>query len=65
MPKSSNTYLRYSGMAFQMLALILLGVWSGGKLDAWLQNSRPYFTAALALLGVFIGFYQLYKEVSR
>ena len=65
MPKPANDYVRYSGMAFQLLALILIGVWLGGKLDAWQGNEKPIWTAVLSLVFVCAGMYQMYKAISR
>lgn len=64
-PKPANDYVRYSGMAFQLLALIFIGVWLGGKLDAWQENEKPIWTAVLSLVFVCAGMYQMYKAISR
>lgn len=50
--KTVNNYAKYSGLAFQMIGAILLGVWGGRKLDAWLDLSFPAFTVGLSLLGI-------------
>jgi F0F1-type ATP synthase assembly protein I len=65
MAKPSKDYLRYSGAAFQLLALILVGVWLGGKLDAWQANEKPIWTAVLSLVLMCVGMYQMYKEITR
>jgi len=64
-PKPANDYLRYSGMAFQLLTLIFIGVWLGGKLDAWQANEKPIWTAVLSLVFVCLGMYQMYKQITR
>lgn len=50
---SSNpqSYVKYSGLAFQMLVTIGIGVWGGIKLDEWLGLS-PLFTVVLSLVAV-------------
>lgn len=60
-----NEYVKYSGLAFQMAALILLGYWLGSKLDKWLDLSFPAFTISLILLFLFISFYSLIKSLPK
>ncbi len=66
---SVKTYARYSGMAFQMLFIILLGVFFGKKLDAHFQTEKPYFTMGLSLFAVFAALYislkDFFKPTSR
>jgi hypothetical protein len=47
-----NSYVRYSGLAFQMMAAIGLAVWGGMKLDAWLEMRFPVFLVVLTLMAV-------------
>ena len=50
---SDNPILKYSGLAFQMLAAIGLATWAGLALDKWLEIKRfPAFTFSLVLLAV-------------
>jgi F0F1-type ATP synthase assembly protein I len=65
LPRPSSDYLRYSGLAFQLIALILIGVWLGGKIDAWQQSEQPIWTAIFSLLFVCAGMYQLFRELSK
>ena len=44
-----QSYLRYSGMAFELLGLIIFAVIIGQLLDRWLETNRPYFTAAMVI----------------
>ena len=55
--KRLNDYARYSGLAFQMLAIILIGVFAGVKLDEWLSIKFPVFTLVLTILSVFLSMY--------
>jgi F0F1-type ATP synthase assembly protein I len=63
-PKQSGlqTFTRYSGMGFQMVAIILLFYWAGSKLDEGSANEKPIYTAVLTLLGVFAGLYLVLKD---
>ncbi|MDR2962137.1 MAG: AtpZ/AtpI family protein [Bacteroidales bacterium] len=56
--------IKYSNIAFQMLAIILVGVWGGVKLDAWL-GFTSLFTVICSLLGVFSALYVVLKEFIR
>lgn len=55
--KSLNSYAKYSGLAFQMIAVIFVGVFGGIKLDAWLKLKFPVFTIILSLLAVTLAVY--------
>jgi F0F1-type ATP synthase assembly protein I len=64
-PSSSNQYLKYSGMALQLFALVGIAAWVGQKLDKRFLASKPYFTIILIFLFTGAFFYRLVKEVSR
>jgi len=50
--RSLDNYAKYSGMAFQMAAYILIGAYGGKWLDNYFETSTPYFTIILMLMGV-------------
>lgn len=56
-------YARYSGMAFQMGLIILIGTLIGKRLDAHFRMERPYLTVAMALLSIFIALYLVLKDL--
>jgi F0F1-type ATP synthase assembly protein I len=60
--KGLQQFGKYSGMAFQMLAIILVLTWCGIKLDKVLGLEKPVFTAILSLLGVFAAIYTVLKD---
>jgi ATP synthase protein I len=60
--KGVNDFARYSGMAFQMLAIILVTTWGGIKLDHLTGTKTPVFTIILSLLGVFAAIYTAVKD---
>jgi F0F1-type ATP synthase assembly protein I len=62
--KSLNNYARYSGMAFQMLAIILVGVFGGYKLDEWL-HTKPFLTIILSILAVFLSIYYVTRDLLK
>lgn len=63
--KKPLNYLQYSGIAFQIIGIMLLGVFGGKKLDNYFQTSSPYFTLALSILAVFMSLYFIIKEVIK
>ncbi len=60
-----NNYARYSGLVFQMLAIIGIGVFGGIKIDKWLQTSFPVFTVVLSLLSVILAIYYAIKDLIK
>jgi F0F1-type ATP synthase assembly protein I len=59
---SLNTYARYSSLAFQMMFIILAGVFGGIELDKWLDWKFPVFTLVLSFLGVILAIYYAIKD---
>jgi len=62
--KNLNDYARYSGMAIQMLVIILVGVFAGLKLDQWL-HTRPILTVLLSIVSVALSIYIVTKDLLR
>ncbi|MES2387796.1 MAG: AtpZ/AtpI family protein [Bacteroidota bacterium] len=60
-----KSYIRFSGLAFQMLATIGLACWGGIKLDAMLGWKTPIATVILSLAGVGISMYVVIKDLSK
>lgn len=63
--KYLDSYARYSSIGFQMLAIILLGVFGGVKLDQWLKLGVPVFTIILSILSVVLAIYYAIKDFLR
>jgi len=60
--KGLNDFGRYSGIAFQMIAIILITTWGGIELDKLAKFHTPVFTIILSLLGVFAAIYTAVKD---
>lgn len=45
-------YLKYSGLAFQMIGVMVLAAFAGMKLDDHFQTENPWFTIILLLVAV-------------
>jgi len=48
-----------------MIAIILVGVFGGIKLDKWLKPSFPVFTVVLSFLSVIFALYYVLKDFIR
>lgn len=60
-----NEYVKYSGLTFQMAALIFLGYWVGGKIDDWLNFRIPIFTIILIVTFIVLSIYSLIKKLPK
>ena len=63
--KSLDNYTRYSSIAFQMLIIILIGVFGGIKLDQWLKLAVPVFTIILSVLAVILAIYTVTRDLLK
>jgi F0F1-type ATP synthase assembly protein I len=63
--KSLDNYTRYSSIAFQMLIIILIGVFGGIKLDEWLKLTVPVFTIILSILAVILSIYTVTRDLLK
>lgn len=59
---SANSFARYSGIAIQMVAIIVIMTFAGVKLDSRRASDTPVFTIIFSLLGVFAGIYTAIKD---
>lgn len=62
---SLNNYARYSGLAFQMIAIMLAGVFGGIKLDQYVNLEFPLFTFVLTILAVILAIYYSIKDLIK
>jgi hypothetical protein len=60
--KSFDNYVRYSGIGFQMLAIIAAGVFGGYKLDMLAGNKFPVFLILLSFFSVALSIYVAIKD---
>jgi len=60
--KSFDNYVKYSGIGFQMVAVIAAGVFGGYKLDKLAGNSFPFFLLFLSIVGVSFSIYVAIKD---
>lgn len=60
--KQLSSVIKYSGLAFQMIVVILVVLYGGIKLDEYLQREFPLFTFISAILGVVLALYFALKD---
>jgi F0F1-type ATP synthase assembly protein I len=57
-----NQYVKYTAIAMQMIAVILVFVFIGQKVDEYQKPEKPYYTILLSILGVFAALYLALKD---
>ena len=60
-----RNYARYSSMAFQMMVIILGGVFLGYKLDFWLHSHKHIFLIILSFLSCFLALYITFRDLMK
>lgn len=63
--EQTTSFAQYSGIAFQMLGTIGLGVWVGLKLDEWQDNHRPIWTIILSLTAIGASLYLFIRQLTK
>ena len=62
---NTNTLVKFTGIAFQMVIIIALFTYGGYKIDTSLNHQVKWVTALLALTGVFIALYVVFKSLKN
>ncbi len=60
-----NSYAKYSGLGFQMIAIIGMFTYAGYKIDEAAHHDIQWVTAMLSLIGVFISLYIVFRSVKN
>lgn len=63
--EKSTSFVQFSGIAFQMLGTIGLGVWVGMRLDQWQNNHRPIWTIVLSLTAIGASLYLFIRQLTK
>ncbi|GAB3785670.1 hypothetical protein GCM10028818_47650 [Spirosoma horti] len=63
--EKTTSFVQFSGIAFQMLGTIGLGVYAGMKLDAWQNNHRPVWTIVLSLTAIGASLYLFIRQLTK
>jgi len=67
-PISSNgpsTYAKFTGLAFQMIAIIGSFTYLGYRIDEANNHQVKWATASMSLIGVFISLYVVFKSLKN
>lgn len=64
-PDRANRFLKYSGLAFQILAYLLIGYFIGHFIDKKMNTEQPYYTAAGTIVFLFIAIYSIIRDILR
>ena len=62
---SMRNYGRYSSLAFQMMVIVLGGVFLGYKLDQWMHLQKHVFLIILSFLSVFLALYVTFRDLMK
>jgi hypothetical protein len=65
MAKQPDNMMRYAGLATQWMAMLLLAVWGGYKLDQKVKWKFPLFMVLFPLIALGVSMWQLIKEVTK
>jgi F0F1-type ATP synthase assembly protein I len=63
--KDLNAYTKYTGLAFQMIAIIGIFAVAGYKIDEAAHHVTKWVTAGLSLAGVFISLFIVIRSVKN
>jgi hypothetical protein len=58
-----NSYAKYTGVAFQMMAIIGGSAFIGYKIDQWYDHKVQWVTAIACVFGVCLSIYQTIKQL--
>lgn len=58
-------YIKYSGLAFQMFAIIGIAVWAGFSLDNYFDLKFPAFAVSFVLLAVIGAMISVIKNLPK
>jgi ATP synthase protein I len=61
----NNAYLKYSGLAFQLAAVVCIGLFAGRWIDTKMQMDKPIFTMLLVMLFFALFLYKLYDDLKK
>lgn len=63
--RSLGNYAKYTGIAFQMMAIIGGFALAGYKLDQWYDHQKQWITAIACVLGVCLSIYQVIRQLKQ
>lgn len=64
-PKQFNSYVKYSGLAIQLVVTIGVAGWLGHLLDNYLAMEFPLFILIFTIVAFAGVMYQLYRAINK
>ena len=61
--KALSGYAKYTGVAFQMMAIICISAFIGYKIDEHYKHDVQWVTALTSVLGVCLSIYQTIRQL--
>jgi F0F1-type ATP synthase assembly protein I len=61
----NTSMMRYAGLATQWMAMMLVGVWGGYKLDHKIGWRVPVFLILFPMISLTLSIWQLMKELNK
>lgn len=58
-----GNYAKYTGVAFQMMAIIGASAYIGYKIDEWYGHKTQWVTAMACVFGVCLSIYQIIRQL--
>ncbi|CAI8307397.1 MAG: Uncharacterised protein [Flavobacterium sp. SCGC AAA160-P02] len=63
--KQLHKYARFSGIAFQMIVIIVLGAYAGQRLDKAYPNKYQLFTISFSFVALGVSMYYVISQVNK
>lgn len=63
--KTLINFAKYTGISFQMMAVIAASAFIGYKIDEYYNHKVLYVTALASVLGVFLSIYQIIRQLKE
>lgn len=63
--KKINSFIRYSSLSFEMMAIIGGFTFLGYKIDKWMHNEFKGFTLSLVIFGVIVSIVYVVKNLLK
>ena len=60
-----DSFIRYSSLGLEMMAMIILGTFLGYKIDQWMENEFKGFTLGLLILSVIGSIYHSIRKILK
>ncbi|WP_448520591.1 AtpZ/AtpI family protein [Rhodoflexus sp.] len=63
--KQRNSYLRYSGMAFELAGALVLGYWAGRWVDTFFELPKSFGTMFCMMLCLFAALFHILRSLIK